>query len=111
MGFLLNSSLDPLRIGHQQVISNYLNTGLLGQLGITSPVILVKWILNGNHRVVLDEALVHLQQGVRTDPVSLLGVGVLEIKIIFAILVELSSSNVHANHDLSLITRLLDGLN
>merc|ERR1719470_587481 len=40
-----------------------------------------------------------------------IAVGILEIKIVLAILEELSSSNIHANHDFPLIARLLDCLN
>merc|ERR1719187_1712042 len=106
-GFLFNSSLDSLRICNKQVISNYLNISFLCEFGISSPVILVKRILNGHNREVLDKALVHLQQRVGADPVGLLGVWVLEVKIIFSILEELTGSNIHTNHDFSLIARLL----
>merc|ERR1719187_2138602 len=88
-----------------------LNISFLCEFGISSPVILVKRILNGHNREVLDKALVHLQQRVGADPVGLLGVWVLEVKIIFSILEELTGSNIHTNHDFSLIARLLNSIN
>ena len=55
-GSLVNSSGDSLGVGHQQIISNNLDAGAGGQLGVSFPVILVKWILDTDHGVVLDES-------------------------------------------------------
>ena len=55
-GLLLNSSGDSLGVGDQQVVSNNLDAGAGGQLGVTFPIILVKGILNTEDRVVADES-------------------------------------------------------
>ena len=41
---------------------------------------------------------------------GLLGLGVLEIEVVLAILVELRGGNVHADLDLASVSRLVDGL-
>ena len=52
--------------------------------------------------IYLNESLVHLSKLVTVDPVSLLGLRVLEVKVVLVVLVELSSSNVHTDLDLAL---------
>lgn len=63
---------------------NYLDGGLSGDAGPSCPIILVKWILNGDNRILLDEFLVQGGQLVCREPLGLVGVGVLEVQIVLA---------------------------
>ena len=62
---------------------------------------LVKGILDGEDRVVLDESLVHLSQLIAGDPILGLAFGVLEVQVVLAVLAELARRNVHSNKDLA----------
>merc|ERR1719411_833419 len=108
---LLNCSGNSVGVGHQQIVAHNLDRGVGGELGVTLPVILVKGVLDGEDRVVLDEALVHLGQLVAGDPVLRLALGVLEVEVVLAVLAELARSDVHSNEDLAFISGNLDGLN
>merc|ERR1719411_991394 len=109
-GLLLDSGRNSLWVGDQEVVSHDLDLCAGSQLGVPLPVILVKGILNTDNRVVLDETLVHLEQLIRCDPVLLLSLRVLEVQVVLAVFKELAGCDVHADHDLSLVTSLLDGL-
>ena len=54
---LLDGGGNALGVGDQEVVTHDLNSRLLGQLGVAVPVVLVKWILDGDYWIVLDEAL------------------------------------------------------
>ena len=55
-GFLVDGRANSLGVGHQQIITNNLYLSAGSQLGIALPVVLVKGILNGDHRIVPDKA-------------------------------------------------------
>ncbi len=71
---------------------------------------LVKGILNGDDWSILNESLVHFAKLLGRDPVSWVGVGVLEVQVVLAVLVELGGSNVHADLDLTGVAGLLNGI-
>ena len=105
---LVDSRLDPLGVGHRQIVAHDLDVGLTGQLGPPGPVVLVEGVLDGHHGGVGDEALVHVAQGVGRDPLCRIRVLVLEVQVVLAVLKELGGSHVHADLDLAGVARLLD---
>lgn len=48
-GSLLCSFLYPLRVGHRQIVPNNLDPNLGRQAGPGLPVVLIKWVLDGDH--------------------------------------------------------------
>lgn len=48
-GLLLHCPLDALGVGHRQVIAHYLDADVGCELGPSCPVVLVKWVFNGDH--------------------------------------------------------------
>mmetsp|Transcript_22761 Transcript_22761/g.35650 ORF Transcript_22761/g.35650 Transcript_22761/m.35650 type:complete len:325 (-) Transcript_22761:275-1249(-) len=110
-GLLLDTSLNTGGVGDEQVVSNNLAASDLGEeLGVVSPVILVERILDGDNGEVLGETLVNLDELVSGDNHGGVSVGVLEVKVVLAILVELRGGDVHADLDLAGVSSLLDGL-
>ena len=71
---------------------------------------LVKGILNGDDRSILDESVIHLAKLLRRNPVGRVRLGVLEVEIVLAVLVELGGGHVHADLDLAGVAGLLDGV-
>jgi hypothetical protein len=71
---------------------------------------LVEGILDRNDWGVFDEALVHLAKLLRRNPVLGIRLGVLEVQVVLAVLVELGGGNVHADLDLAGVAGLLDGV-
>ena len=109
-GLLLDSGLDTERVGNSQVITNDLNAALAGEVGPSFPVILIEGILDGDDGVLGDVAQVEISKLLARDPLGGVGVGVLEVKVVLAFLIEFGRRNVEGNFDLALIARLLDGL-
>ena len=71
---------------------------------------LVEGVLNGDDGGILDEAVVHLAELLRRDPVLRVGLGVLEVQVVLSVLVELGGGHVHADLDLAGVSGLLDGV-
>ena len=109
-GLLLDSGLDTERVGNSQVITDDLNAALAGEVGPSFPVILIEGILDGDDGVLGDVAQVEISKLLARDPLGGVGVGVLEVKIVLALLVELGRSNIESDLNLALVTGLLDGL-
>ena len=109
-GLLLDRSLDTERVGNSQVITDDLNAALAGEVGPSFPVILIEGILDGDDGVLGDVAQVEISKLLARDPLGGVGVGVLEVKIVLALLVELGRSNIEGDLNLALVTGLLDGL-
>ena len=72
---------------------------------------LVEGVLNGDDGRPLDEAEVHVFELVGADPVCLLGLGVLEVKVVLLLLPELGGRHVHGDLDLAGVASLLNGGN
>ena len=109
-GLLLNGSLDPLGVGHSQVITDDLNLVGLGEVGPSIPVVLVKGVFDRDDGVLLGETGVELSELRTREPLGLVRVLVLEVQVVLAVLVEFGRSNVESNGDLALVTSSLDGL-
>lgn len=48
-GLIRHSFGDALGVGHSEIITHHLDVGAGSEVGPGLPVILVKWILNGDH--------------------------------------------------------------
>lgn len=79
---LLDGGLDPLGVGHGQVVADDLDGGVGGDLAPCLPVVLVEGILDRGDGELLDELLVQRFQLVAVQPQALVGVGVLEVKVV-----------------------------
>jgi hypothetical protein len=71
---------------------------------------LIEGILNRHDWSLGDEALVEIPQLVGRKPVGRVRVGVLEVEVVLAVLVELRGGHVHADLDLAGVAGLLDGV-
>ena len=107
---LLDGSLDTERVGDGQVITDDLDTGVLGEVAPGLPVVLVEGVLNGDNGVVLDVGEVEIGELDTGDPLGWVGVGVLEVEVVLAVLVELGGSDIESDLNLALVSGLLDGL-
>ena len=108
--FFLDSGLDTKGVGDSEVVADNLDATFLGEVNPSLPIILVEGILDGDDGILLDVADVEVSELDTSEPLGRVGIGILEVEIIFAILIELGGSNIESNLDLSLITGLLDGL-
>lgn len=106
---LLNRRLDSQRVGHSQIVTNDLDAALLRKVGPGLPVILVERVLDRNNWVLLDVAQVQICKFDARNPLARIGVGVLEIEVVFAIFVELGRRDVECDLDLALVAGFLDG--
>lgn len=79
-------------------------------MGPRLPVILVEGVLNRDDGVLLDVAQVEVGELNTSDPLGGVRVGVLEVQVVFALLVELRGGDVEGDLDLALETGLLDSL-
>lgn len=107
---LLNGSLDTDGVGDSQIITDDLDARLGGKVGPCLPVILVERILNGDNGVVLDVLEVDIGELGTSNPLGRIRVGVLEVQIVLAVLVELGGGDVESNLDLALVAGLFDSL-
>lgn len=108
--FFLDSGPNPKGVGDSEIITDNLDATLGGKVSPSFPVVLVEGILNGDDGVLLNVADVEVGEFDTGKPLRGVRIGILEIEIIFAILVELGRGNIKSDLDLSLITRLLDRL-
>jgi hypothetical protein len=108
--FFLNSNLDTKGVRDGEVVANNLDTTFGGEVSPSLPVILVEGILDGDDGVLLDVAEVEVGKFDTGEPLRRVGIGVLEVEVVLAILVELRGGNIKSDLDLSLITCLLDSL-
>ena len=107
---LLNRGLDAEHVRHRQVIADDLDAALLREVSPRLPVILVEGILDRHDRVLLDIAEVEVRELLAGDPLRGVGVGVLEVEVVLAVLVELRGSDIEGDLDAALVAGLLDGL-
>lgn len=106
---LLDGGSNALGVGDKQIIADELVVrGGFKQAPVV-PVILVESILNRDDGVFLGEGLVQVGQLLTGQVGSGVRVGVLKVKVVFAILVEFRGGAVHADLNLAGVTSLLDG--
>ena len=74
------------------------------------PVVLVEGVLDRDDGVLLDVAEVEVRELDTRDPLRGVRVGVLEVEVVLAVLVELGRGHVERDLDLALVAGLLDGL-
>ena len=106
---LLDSGFDTKGVGNGKIVTDDLNATLGGEVGPSLPIILVEWILDGDDGVLLDVPEVQISELDAGEPLRRVGIGVLEVKVVLAVLVELGGGDVKGDLDLSLVTSLLDG--
>ena len=109
---LLDGLLDELGVGDCQIITDDLEVGGLVEVRPGLPVILSEGVLDGDDGVLLGEGLVELSELLVGEPLALVGLGVLEVKVVLLLvdLVELAGGNVHGDLDLTGVTGSLNGL-
>jgi hypothetical protein len=108
---LLDGLLDELRVGDSQVVADNLEVGGLEEVRPGLPVVLSEGVLDADNGVLLGERLVELSQLLVGEPLALVALGVLEVKVVLLLvgLVELAGGNVHGDLDLARVTSLVDG--
>jgi len=83
---------------------------VFGEVGPCLPVILIEGVLDRNNGILLHIAEVEVGKFGTSDPLARVGVGVLEIQVVFSILEELGGRDIKCNLDFTFISSLLDGL-
>jgi hypothetical protein len=108
----LDSLLDELRVGDGKVIADNLEVGGLVEVAPGLPVVLGEGVLDRNNGVLGGELLVLVGKLLVSDPLALIGVGVLEVKVVLLLVgfVELGGGNVHGDLDLASVASLLNGV-
>ena len=109
-GLLLDGGLDAEGVGDREVVADDLDAGVGGEVRPCLPVVLVEGVLNRDDRVFLDVGEVEVGELLAREPLAGVGVGVLEVEVVLAVLVELGRGNVERDLDLALVAGLLDGL-
>ena len=79
-------------------------------MGPRLPVVLVEGVLDRDDGVLRDVREVEVGELDTRDPLRWVGVGVLEVKVVLALLVELGGSDIESDLDAALVAGLLDGL-
>jgi hypothetical protein len=74
------------------------------------PIVLVKRILDRHDGVLLDETEVDVRELLSSDPLGRVRVGVLEVEVVLAVLVELGRGDVETDLDLAFVAGFLDRL-
>jgi hypothetical protein len=108
----LDSLLDELRVGDGKVIADNLEVGGLVEVAPGLPVVLGEGVLDRNNGVLGGELLVLVGKLLVSHPLALIGVGVLEVKVVLLLVgfVELGGGNVHGDLDLASVASLLNGV-
>jgi hypothetical protein len=110
----LDGLLDELGVGDGKVITDDLEVRARGLVEVAPglPVVLGEGVLDGDDGVLGSELLVLVGKLLVGDPLGLIGVGVLEVKVVLLLvgLVELRGGNVHGDLDLASVAGLLNGV-
>jgi hypothetical protein len=110
----LDGLLDELGVGDGKVITDDLEVRARGLVEVAPglPVVLSEGVLDGDNGVLGSELLVLVGKLLVGDPLALVGVGVLEVKVVLLLvgLVELGGGNVHGDLDLASVAGLLNGV-
>lgn len=110
-GLLLNGRLDADDVGDGKVVSDDLGLGVLGKVSPRLPVVLVEGVLDRDDRVLGNHLVVLSGELLSRDPLGRVRLGVLEVEVVLALLVELGRGNIEGDRDLAGVAGLLDGLN
>lgn len=108
----LDGLLDELGVGDGKVIADNLEVGGLVEVAPGLPVVLSEGVLDGDNGVLGSELLVLVGKLLVGDPLALVGVGVLEVKVVLLLvgLVELGGGNIHGDLDLAGVASLFNGV-
>ena len=106
---LLDGRLDTEGVRDRQVITDDRNAGLT-QYRPGFPVVLVEWVLNRRDRVLLEVALVDVGELSTRDPLAWVRVGVLEVQVVLALLVEFRAGDVKRDVHAALVASHLDSI-
>lgn len=109
-GLLLNGGLDAERVSDKEVVTNDLDLGGLVVSGPGVKVVLLEGVLDGADVVLLAVRVVEVTKLLASEVLGGVRVGVLEVKVVLAVLVELGRGNVKTNLDLASVAGSLDGL-
>lgn len=111
-GLLLNGSLDSDGVGDGQIITDNLDVGGGDKVRPGGPVVLSEGVLERDNGVLLDELRVVSGKLLTGLPQRLVGIGVLEVKIVLVglLVVELGRSSINGNLDLAGVASSIDGL-
>mmetsp|Transcript_46026 Transcript_46026/g.144785 ORF Transcript_46026/g.144785 Transcript_46026/m.144785 type:complete len:418 (-) Transcript_46026:660-1913(-) len=111
---VVDGLLHARRVRHQQVVADDL--ARLAELGrhrsVRRKVVLVKGVLDRDHRVVTAKLLVHAQQALAAHLLRAVVVLRLEVEVVHLLLLlpKLGRRHVHPNLDLARVARLLNRL-
>ncbi|TQS33385.1 hypothetical protein Golomagni_06272, partial [Golovinomyces magnicellulatus] len=86
---LLDGRLDAQGVGDRKVVADDGDAGVGAQVRPRLPVVLVEGVLDRGDRVLLDEAEVDVGELLAREPLGRVRVGVLEVEVVLALLVEL----------------------
>lgn len=106
----LDGLLDAERVGDRQVVTDDLEVGGLVEVAPGLPVVLSEGVLDGDDGVLAGQRLVQVGQLLVGEPLGGVALGVLEVQVVLALLVELGRGDVQSNVDLAGVAGLLDGL-
>ncbi|KAI3494687.1 hypothetical protein L1887_40503 [Cichorium endivia] len=106
---LLDGRLDAQGVGDRKVVADDGDAGVGAQVRPRLPVVLVEGVLDRGDRVLLDKAEVDVGE-LLAEPLGRVRVGVLEVEVVLALLVELGRGNVERDVHLALVAGLGDGL-
>lgn len=109
---LVNGSLDSDGVGDSQIITDNLDVGGGDKVRPGGPVILSEGILERSNGVLGDELGVVSSKLLTSLPQRLVGVGVLEVKVVLVglLVVELGRCGIDTDLDLASVTGSLNGL-
>jgi hypothetical protein len=105
---LLDGGLDPERVRDGQIVTDDLDTTLLGEMSPSFPIILIERIFDRNDRVLFDVSEVDVSEFDTGDPFRRVRVGVLEVQVVLSFLVELRGSDIESDFDFALVTGFFD---
>lgn len=107
---LLDGGLDAEGVGDEEVVADNLDLGRLVVGGPGIEVILLEGVLDGADVILLAVRVVKVTKLLTSEVLGGVRVGVLEVKVVLAVLVELGRRNIETNLDLASVAGSLDGL-
>lgn len=107
---LLNGGLDAEGVGDEEVVAHNLDLGGLHVVGPSVKVVLVEGVLDRADVILLAVAVVELGELGAREPLGRVRVGVLEVEVVLALLVELGGGDVEADLDLASVAGGGNGL-
>lgn len=107
----INGLSDETLVSDSQIITDNLDVGSLSVVKVLPgiPVVLSEGVLKRDDGVLLDELTVVSSELLVRESLRLVGVRVLEVKVVLAVLVELGGSSINGNADLARVTGSVNG--